>query len=175
MSLNYKISLRVKNHKENTVREIELAYWRKCDGIRDRLHPLIANLGKWKDEDENYEAVCSTSHFREIINALCEELTIFDSTLWRDSFWSGEVTRNTTYENLKVLTQMQSLFSSLLPAQRREKFMRMVDDGSLSDALIETLALVDWENSTFELFLTIPIKNVYLTFLKKYDIIFIES
>ena len=151
MSLDYTISLRVKNHKEDTIREIELAYWRKCHGIRDCLHPFIADLGKWKNEDEDYEAVCSTIHFHEIIDALCEELTNFDSTLWRDSFWSGEVTRNTTYENLKILTQMQSLFNSSLPSQRREKFTRMVDEGSLSDALIETLALVDWENSTFEI------------------------
>lgn len=148
--LDYTISLRVKNHKEDTIREIELAYWRKCYGIRDCLHSLVEDLGK-RVGDDDYEAVCSTRHFSKIIEVLCKELTNLDSDLWTDSIWSGETIRNMTYDNLKVLTQMQSIFSSPLPLQREDKFMDMVEDSSLSDNIIEDMALIDWEHSTFEI------------------------
>ena len=150
MGLDHTISLRVKNIKENTIHEIELAYWRKCYGIRNCLHPLITRLGKSVNGDD-YESICSTRHFPEIIEALLKEMVVLDSNLWSDSLWGAAITRNITYENLKVLSQMQDIFSSPLPQRRREKFLDMVDDSLLPTEIIEHMALIDWEHSIFEI------------------------
>lgn len=104
MGLDFSIDVKLKNKQTGDERNLELAYWRKCYGIRDMIVEVAMNdRVKHKDNFQDVDIVCDPAAIHDINEHLIEELGNLNSSYWTDSIWTTFETREQTLHNLAAM------------------------------------------------------------------------
>lgn len=117
MGLDYSIEAKITNLKTNEHKQFEIAYWRKCWGLKDVLQK-VANKYSINTIDD-IEIDCNIEVISEVIDTLLETLKDINNNAWSNSFWGTLKTRTITVEELaKIL-----VFDAWIKADNYEDFM----------------------------------------------------
>lgn len=104
MGLDLYLDIKLKNKRTGDERNLELAYWRKCYGIRDMLVEVAMNdRVKHKDNYADVCIICNAATIHDINEHLIEELGNLNSSYWTDSIWTPFETREQTLRNLATM------------------------------------------------------------------------
>lgn len=108
MGLDFSIYVKLKNKRTGDERDFELAYWRKCYGIRDMIVEVAMNdRVKHKDNFQDVDIICDPTVIHDINEHLIEELGNLNSSYWTDSIWTPFETREQTLHNLAAMLSFE--------------------------------------------------------------------
>lgn len=139
------------NHKEAI--EIDLAYWRKTYGLRDKLVEMATNSSDLISADGDVIFECKPTFMTEIIACFTTALPFLNDELWQDSIWSPLETRGVTVDNLNKLLALESYFGGEVNLEELQEFLGLSSE--------ETTALMKWEQDPFAYELIIEVVNSY--------------
>lgn len=115
MGLDYYISLKAKNKKDNTEHTLDLCYWRKHWGLRDEIQNLIRS-----DENREYKisddfpddaiTLCTTDILKPLIELLLELEKDKENSAWRHCIFAPIVARTHTLSQISELMIVDYFF-----------------------------------------------------------------
>lgn len=139
------------NHKEAV--EIELAYWRKTYGLRDKLVEMAADSPDFLSADGDVIFECKPTFITEIVAYFTIAFPYLSDEVWHDSIWTPLETRGMTVDNFNKLLALESYISSEISLEELQEFLGLSPE--------ETTALMKWEQDPFAYELIIEVLNSY--------------
>lgn len=112
MGLDFSIELKIKN--KDFIKEIEMAYWRKCYSIRDNIINFCINSGFLIKADEDFSYECKIDILLSLINYIREEYKNSESELFCNSIWGESDCKEMTYNQIIRLENFNTILYSII-------------------------------------------------------------
>lgn len=152
MDLEINAIIRRRENRKEAV-EINLAYWRKTYGLRDKLVEMATNSPLLISTDGDVIFECKPLFITEIVACFTTALPFLNDELWQDSIWSRLETRSMTVDNLNKLLALESYISSEINLEELTDFLGLSPE--------ETTAFMFWERDPLAYELIIEVVNSY--------------